>query len=92
MRQWVKYTSRSFFSGGGWDGGHLDKPSIVKIKYNTDRKNETPSTIQKAKFVYLVLFVKKGPCFIASKSENLRNHILFLKKRSIEYRDFYSKN
>ena len=47
---------------------------------NTD-KSETPSTTQKAKFVYLVLFVKKGPCYIVSLGKKSRNHIFLVKKK-----------
>ena len=65
------------FPEGG--GRHLDKSSIVKIEYNMD-KNESHSTIKKAKFVHFVLFVKKGPCYIGNFGQNFGNHILFLKK------------
>ena len=43
-------------------------------------KNESHSTIKKAKFVHFVLFVKKGPCYIGNFGQNFGNHILFLKK------------
>ena len=76
---------------GGWDGGHLDNPSIVKINIIRIEKMK-PLNNSKSQICLFGLFVKKGSFFIESEGQNLRNHILFLKKRSIEYRDFDSKN
>ena len=50
------------------------------MAYNTD-KTETPSTIQKAKFVYLVLFVKKKAMLYCEFGAKLEKSLFILKQK-----------